>query len=228
MTAGAGTRMAKVPIGRLLAAALVVFAACTVQAADRKLPPVDEAWKDPTLVAFRKNLLAAVKRRDVKYVVARAARNIRLSFGGYAGRKTLREWLRLEGMRETYWPEWEGVFSLGGVFTDKDSFCIPYVACVDVPGCPDCDPYDIVYVLAENAKAYADMNTESPVVATLSYDVLTMDHGKDVIEGWMAVELPGGGVGYVTGPEFRSPIDYRALLRKRKGEWQVDIFIAGD
>jgi hypothetical protein len=223
-----GTGIAKPLLWRSLAATLIVVSAWAVQAAERKLLPVDEAWKDPTLVDFRKKLLAAIQRRDAKYVVARAARNIQLSFGGYAGRKTLREWLRFEGIRETYWPEWERVFSLGGVFTDEDSFCIPYVACVDVPGCPDCDPYDIVYVLGENAKAHADMNTESPVVATLSHDVLTMDHSKDVVEGWMAVALPGGGVGYVTGPEFRSPIDYRALLRKRKGEWQIDIFIAGD
>jgi len=228
MMAGAGTRMAKPSIGRLLAAALVVFAACTAQAAERKLPPVDEAWKDPTLVTFRKNLLAAVKRRDLKYVVSRSARNIRLSFGGYSGRKTFREWLRLEGMRETYWRELEGVFSLGGVFNGKDTFCIPYVACIDVPGCPDCDPYEIVYVLSDNAKAYAAMDTKSPVVATLSYDVLNMDYSKEVIEGWMSVELPRGGVGYVTGPEFRSPLDYRALLRKRKGTWEIDIFIAGD
>jgi hypothetical protein len=226
--AGGRTGIAGPLLRRSLAAALIVVSACAVQAAERKLQPVDEAWKDPTLVAFRKDLLAAVKRRDVRYVVARAARKIQLSFGGYAGRKTFREWLTLEGMRETYWSELERVFSLGGVFTEKDSFCIPYVACVDVPGCPDCDPYDIVYVLAENAKAYAEMNTESPVVAKLSYDVLKMDHSKDVIEGWIAVELPGGGVGYVTGPEFRSPLDYRALLRKRKGEWQIDIFIAGD
>ncbi len=228
MMAGAGTRIAKPLIWRSLAAGLIVLFACTGQAAERRLPPVDEAWKDPALETFRKKLLAAVKRRDIKYVVARAARNIRLSFGGYAGRKTFREWLTLEGMREEYWRELEGVFSLGGVFTGKDTFCIPYVACIDVPGCPDCDPYEIVYVLGDNAKAYAAMNTKSRVVATLSYHVLNMDYSKEVIEGWMAVELPRGGVGYVTGPEFRSPLDYRALLRKRKGQWQIDVFVAGD
>jgi hypothetical protein len=228
MIAGAAMKIARPRLRRLAVIALAMVSCFAAQAAELKHEPVDEAWKDPTLVAFRKDLLAAVKRHDVKYVVARAARNIKLSFGGYAGRKTLREWLRLEGMRETYWRELEGVFSLGGVFTGKDTFCIPYVACIDVPGCPDCDPYETVYVLSKDAKAYAAMNTKSPVVARLSYDVLQMDYSKDVIEGWMAVGLPGGGVGYVTGPDFRTAVDYRALLRKRKGVWQIDVFVAGD
>ena len=55
-----------------------------------------------------------------------------------------------------------------------------------------------------------------------------MDYSRDVDEGWLAVELADGRVGYATGPDFRMAVDHRALLRKRKGVWQIDVFVAGD
>ncbi len=228
MTWQTRTRPSKSPHWLPIAAVLILCPGFVVLATDLKLPPVDEAWKDPSLVAFRKGMLAAVKRRDVRYVVARAAGDIKLSFGGYAGRKTFRAWLTEEDMRDVYWHELEAVFSLGGVFTDKDTFCTPYVACVDVPGCPDCDPYEMVFVLSDDAAIHAAMSTAAPVIARLSYDVLRMDYSRDVDEGWLAVELPDGRVGYATGPDFRMAVDHRALLRKRKGVWQIDVFVAGD
>ncbi len=228
MTWNTATNAPIPPLRLPIAIVLVLCSSLAVQAAELKLPPVDEAWKDPSLVSFRKGMLAAVKRRDVKYVVARAARSIKLSFGGYAGRKTFREWLTQEDMRDVYWQELEAVFSLGGVFTGKDTFCTPYVACVDIPGCPDCDPYDMVFVVSDDAAVHAAMSTASPILARLSYAVLRMDYSRDVDEGWLAVELPDGRVGYATGPEFRMAVDHRALLRKRKGVWQIDVFVAGD
>ena len=228
MTWNTATNAPIPPLRLPIAIVLVLCSSLAVNAAELKLPPVDEAWKDPSLVSFRKGMLAAVKRRDVKYVVARAARSIKLSFGGYAGRKTFREWLTQEDMRDVYWQELEAVFSLGGVFTGKDTFCTPYVACVDIPGCPDCDPYDMVFVVSDDAAVHAAMSTASPVMARLSYAVLRMDYSRDVDEGWLAVELPDGRVGYATGPEFRMAVDHRALLRKRKGVWQIDVFVAGD
>jgi hypothetical protein len=228
MSANTWTRVAGRLLWRAAAIALVLCSSLAIQAAELKLPPVDEAWKDPSLVTFRKGMLAAVKRRDVKYVIARAARDIKLSFGGYAGRKTFREWLTVEDLRDVYWQELEAVFSLGGVFTGKDTFCTPYVACVDVPGCPDCDPYEMVFVVSNDATVYTAMTTASPVMAHLSYNVLRMDFHRDVDEGWLAVELPDGRVGYATGPDFRMAVDHRALLRKRKGVWQIAVFVAGD
>ena len=54
--------------------------------------------------------------------------------------------------------------------------------------------------------------------------VRTLGHGHP----WQRIALPGGGTGYVTAPEFRSPIDYRARFEKRDGRWRMIVFIAGD
>ncbi len=213
-------------VGRLVAA-LAVLWACGAVAAGLKLAPVDEADRDPTLVKFRTALLAAVERRDVKYVVARADPKIRLSFGDDIGRKTFSRWLKgkEEWQGEAYWRELEMVLKLGGVFTAEGEFCTPYVSCMDVPGCPDCDPFETVFAVNEASRVYAHPDANAPILAELAYAVLTIaeDHYP-----WYKVRLSDGVTGFVTGPDFRSPVDYRAGLSKKSGRWRIRSFIAGD
>ena len=208
-------------------AALAVLWALGVQGAELKLLPVDEADRDPTLVKFRTALLAAVERRDVKYVVARADPKVRLSFGDDMGRKTFSRWLKgeEEWQGEAYWRELEMVLKLGGVFTAEGEFCTPYLSCMDVPGCPDCDPFEMVFAVSEASRVYAQPHPNATIVAELSYNVLKIaeDHYP-----WYKVWLPDGSDGFATGPDFRSPVDYRAGLSKKSGRWRIRSFIAGD
>ena len=72
----------------LLALVVVVFVSAPPSiAAEFKVPPVDEAVKDASLVAFRDKLLDAIARRDIDYVVKQAAPDIKLSFGGNHGQE---------------------------------------------------------------------------------------------------------------------------------------------
>ena len=162
-------------------------------------------------------------------MVGRAAPDIKLSFGDSYGRETFRAWLT-EGQgdnldADSYRMELERALSLGGVFLDKGNFCTPYVACREVPGCADCDPFDTLFVVSDAAKAYAAADKGSNVVAELSYDVLPILESSAT---WYKVSLPGGNEGYVSGPDFRMSVDYRGFFAKRDGIWQLDIFIAGD
>ncbi len=193
------------------------------------MPPVDEAAQDPGFLTFRDALVEAVVRRDTAFVVGHASPDIKLSFGESYGRDTFREWLDDAAEGETYWKELETVLSLGGVFTERGAYCTPYVFCLDVPGCPDCDPFETLFVVSEQAEAYAEPDTSSEVVATLSYDVLSIaEHPNPWYSPWYKVTLPGGGSGYVAGPSFRMSVDYRAIFEKHDGEWRMTIFIVGD
>ena len=216
-------------IAAILAAAFTLLTGAGVRAEGLKFYPVDEAAKDPSLTAFRDSLLDAVSRRDVDFVVARTDPDIKLSFGDSYGREKLREWLT-EGRSadldaEAMWEELKTVLSLGGVFTKHGEYCTPYVFCLDVPGCPNCDPFETLFVVSEKAEAYAEPDGSAEVVATLSYDVLPI---QENLYPWFKVTLPGGGSGYVTGPSFRMAVDYRAFFEKRDGAWLMTIFIAGD
>jgi len=205
----------------------LLFLAAPVPAEELKLYPVDEAAEDPAFLAFRADLQAAIRRRDLEAVVAVASDDIKLSFGGSYGRRTFRDWLVEDGMDPgiSYWQELERAVSLGGLFEGPESFCTPYVFCLEIPGCDTCDPYETLIAVSARAPVYGAPDRDAEVVVYLSYSVVhILDHGHP----WQRIALPGGGAGYVTAPEFRSPIDYRARFEKRAGRWQMTLFIAGD
>lgn len=213
--------------GPALGAAMLAVPAMSQE---MRLKPVDEAARDPSFAKFRSALLDAVRRRDVDAVVAQADQQIRLSFGDDGGEATFRDLLTgSEAWQgEAYWAELQRVLELGGVFLDARSFCTPYVACVDVPGCPDCDPYETMFTVGGDAVARTAPDPLAPVAARLSYDVLRIDMDADHGGEWTPVILPDGRRGYVSGPDFRMAIDYRALFEKRDGKWRMTVFIAGD
>lgn len=214
-------------VGPVLGAALL---AAPVLAEEMKLKPVDQAGRDPAFAKFRTAMLDAVRRRDVDQVVAQADPEIKLSFGGDYGRETFRDLLTgtAEWQGEPYWAELQRVLELGGVFMDTNSFCTPYVACLDVPGCPDCDPYETIFTLSGDAVARTAPAADAPVAARLSYDVLRLDTETEHEGEWIPVFLPDGSRAYVSGPDFRMSIDYRALFEKVDGKWRMTVFIAGD
>lgn len=212
-----------------LIAAILLLLAGPVPAAELKMHPVDEAAQDPEFLAFRNALLDAVVRGDIDEVVSRAAPDIKLSFGGSYGRETFRAWLtESQGDdldADSYRMELERALRLGGVFLDNRNFCTPYVACREVPGCAECNPFETLFVVSDAAKAYAAADEGANVVAELSYDVLPILEASPT---WYKVRLPGGGEGYVIGPDFRMSIDYRGFFAKRDDVWQLDMFLAGD
>src|SRR3954468_23658186 len=77
-----------------------------------KLEPVDDATREPSLVKFRADLLAAVRKHDVSAVMATVDPKIRTSFGSGGGAKEFRRLLEQPNSR--IWPELERILTLGG------------------------------------------------------------------------------------------------------------------
>ena len=194
-----------------------------------KLLPVDQAERDPAFQAFRDALLEAVRQRDLASVVAAADPEIKLSFGGSYGRETFRDWLIADddGGGGSYWAELEQALALGGVFDGADHFCTPYTSCYEPEACPGCDPFETLIAVSDRAPVYDTPIAEGEPVAYLSYDVVTLVDHHDHYP-WFKVQLPDSGTGFVTGPQVRSPVGYRAYFERRDGAWQMTIFIAGD
>jgi hypothetical protein len=217
----------------LLVAAVVIFGlAGMVPAAAKslRLLPVDEASRNPEFAAYHTALLEAVRRRDTDFVVAQADQKIRLSFGGDQGRKSFRQSLtgEEEWQGEVYWRELQTVLELGGVFMEDGAFCTPYLSCIEVPGCPECDPFETVFVTRKDAVARTEPDPEAPVAAKLSWDVLQMDYDVMGAEGWYAVKLPSGRTVFLSNRDSRMSVDYRARFEKTTEGWRMTVFIAGD
>ncbi|MHA1538159.1 MAG: hypothetical protein ACTSUD_11440, partial [Alphaproteobacteria bacterium] len=145
--------------------------------------PFDEGAGDRSFASFRKKLIAALERRDMKFVVARAAPGIRLGFGGQDGRKWFRRYLvgsralygkRIKAGAAEYrgWLRW--VLMNGGGFAGPGkSFYAPYQNAYEVR-VPDCrkkpvpktrvcqlDPFSRAYILGRGISLYARPSAQS-------------------------------------------------------------------
>lgn len=185
-----------------------------------KLMPVDEATSDPSLVAYRNELLAAVRSRNADAVIALADPKIRTSFGGAGG---------AEGLRRTLepgvWEDLEQILTHGGKFVgegDGRSFWAPYV----YSAWPDRhDAFEFLAVIGENVALRESADTNSRVIATLSHDIVERQEKKN---DWQQVKTSDGRTGWVEAHSVRSPVGYRAGFMKSGGKWRMNALVAGD
>ncbi len=181
---------------------------------------VDEASADPTLVAYRDELLAAVRRRDADAVVALAHPDIRTSFGGGAGAEDLRRTLAQPGM----WNDLEQLLTLGGTFLDgsnRKTFWAPYV----YSAWPEShDAFTFVAVIADEVPLLDAPRGKA--VAMLSRHIV--QRVAEASGEWTQIKTHDGRIGFVETKFIRSPVGYRAGFNKEGGRWRMTGLVAGD
>ena len=198
----------------------------------RKLIPVDESGKDPSFQAFRQRALAALRNRDRAFLLSIIAPDIKFSFGGEEGAKAFRQRWNLDGPGSKIWSTLTTILELGGTFTSPDQFWAPYLH-TKFPN--DLDAYTSGVILSQSAPVRARPAQDSPVLETLSYDIVKMDYSgsvpeKDPADGyaWLKVQTPSGKPGFVAGRDIRSPLDHRACFERRAGGWILTVLVSGD
>lgn len=186
-----------------------------------KLMPVDDAPQDAALVAYRNQLLEAVRRNDAAGVVALVDPKIRTSFGDGGGAAEFRKAIS----REEVMADLEFVLSHGGRFQgegDSRSFWAPYV----YGAWPEeHDAFQSLAVIDGNVPLRESKDPSSPVVATLAYDIVTLVMSEGELR---QVKTGDGKIGWVDARHVRSPIGYRAGFNKVQGQWKMNAFVAGD
>ena len=200
-------------------------------------PPFDEAGQVPDFAAFRDELLAAVRARDIDAIVAAAADDIQLSYGGdAAGPEAFRSWLEGGGYDEVgnYWAKLERVLSEGGRF-EGPMFIAPWSYWLEPLS--DEDFYTTAVVAGENVRLRAGPSTADQVIRALSWEVVRQAPYQDsrpIMEAdatgreWVLVQTLEGEEGWIALEFLRFPIEYRAGFELRDGDWRMIFFIAGD
>ena len=185
-----------------------------------KLAFVDEAAKDPTFLAYRDGLLAAVRARDAKKVLALSDPNVRTSFGGGGGRADLEQ-----ALQEEVWGELEQILSLGGTFRDG-MFWAPYV----YSAWPEShDAFESLAVVGDDVPLREAAGASAPEIATLSRDIVKRASAPgEAGIGWTKVTTADGKTGFVESKSVRSPVDYRAGFMKTGDRWHMSALVAGD
>lgn len=205
-----------------------------ILAQERLVKPVDEAENNPSFLAFRTKLIQAVQKRDVKFILSIVDKDIKNGFGGADGIAEFKKQWKIYNRNSELWKELLTVLTHGGTFDkeNKNSFYAPYLF-TTFP--EDLDAFEYQAIFGNNVNLRSKPDANSPIVASLSYNVVKVDYensvkvakNKDELS-WLKIETLGGKKGYVK-PEFvRSSIDYRAGFDKIRGKWIMTFFLAGD
>ncbi len=199
------------------------------------LPPVDEASRDSSLLRFRADLLRALHQRDTAFIVTIVAQNVANGFGGDAGVKDFRYFWFGGGERNRKMEQLTEALNLGGALLDDSTYAVPYYA-YGRRFPPGLNAHGHALVLGERVPVRQSPGSQRPVVASLTYGVVSLPKGwtgqadqdgsSDVV--WLQVGLGDGRVGYVAERYLRSPLGLRVTFRKRNGHWVLASWAEGD
>ena len=211
-------------MGPLLALLLVAAPDTAAPPQVRRMPPVDTCAADPSFVAFRNDLLAAIERRDAAFILSVTAEDIEYTFGGEPGREAFaHDWELSRPATSPIWHELGEVLRLGCVHDEEQGNWAPSIFMSDELD----DPFGTSLVIHPGAEMHAAADAASPVLARLDWDLVDVVewNGQDP---WQRVRTVDGREGFVRSVDLRSPADYRAGFRRIGGGWRMTTFITGD
>lgn len=209
--------------GAITALALLAAALPSSAGAER-LPPRDECAGLPGFAAFRARLDDAIRRRDVEALLALTDPDIRLDFGGGAGREQMRaDWRLGEGSQSPIWGELGTMLRLGCA-GNADGAAMPHM----FNRFPErYDPFASALTIGTRIALRAGQSFDARVLARLDWETLALT-GTDPEAEWQPVRLDDGRAGFVHRDLLRRPIDYRLIFDRVNGEWRIGALIAGD
>lgn len=220
----------RLSILRWCLAALLSLAPVAASGQERKLEPVDEAATDASWVSFRNRLLAAVEKRDRKFVLGILAPNVRASLDGSRGPAAFRKQWDIDAEDSALWRELRSALFLGSAYLKREKgqkgaaeLCAPYLL-GRWPG--EFDPHDYGLIISRDVLVKAGPSNETATVQTLAYDIVWVndwevaDKSPATKQSWVKLKLKGGD-GYVPEEQIRSPIEHSACFVKTPGGWRM-------
>ncbi len=205
----------------------------------QSFPPVDEADRDPSLAAFRADLLARIEARDTEAVVAAACPDIYLSHGSAGGPEefrtnltvppeTLAEEFRDEAdeLRESFWTALQTTLSQPGYFDDQGEFWMPTHWRIALPA--TLDPFTAYFVTGADVSLRQTPTRGGAILGLISHEVVIVpDFQSDEI--YQKIRLTDGTPGFMHGDFLTPMVGYRAaLVKSDAGDWQICTFVTGD
>jgi hypothetical protein len=221
-------------------ALVLLFSPLPCAAQNIRLYPVDESHKDRSFKNFRDRLLAALRRRDKKFLLSILHPEILNSLGGERGVKEFVEKWKLNSSQSKVWSEFYKILLLGGTFDDvkgEKEFSAPYVSSrwdrIQPKLGGEFAEVSYEAIIGSSVRVYSRPDLVAPVLTRLSYDVVEVDYPGSIQSSdfefiWVKIKLPKGRSGYVRADEIRSPSATSAHFKKFKGKWLLYIFSGGE
>jgi hypothetical protein len=220
--------MTRVATGCLLA--MLALLPASLAAQEERLPPVDEAAKDGTWTSFRAQLLVAVEKRDLQFVLGVIDRDVRNGSDAPRGIEEFRTQWHLDDNDTPFWRELAAALALGSAWLARDDqpreLCAPYL----LGKWPrHMDPLANGLVTARGAPVRAGPSAKSQVLATLTHVLVRVtdwevdDRDASSKQKWVQVHFRGRE-GYLAEEHMRSPIEHAACFAKTDLGWRLTVF----
>jgi len=184
--------------------------------------PRDTCRELPGAEDFRETLAEAVMARDADALVELAAEDVKLDFGGGAGRAELKK--RLTSRDRMLWEELDALLKLGCAANQQGGLTIPWYFEQHID---KVDATSGMLVTGEAVPLLASPDAKGKPVATISWDVVSLTALKPD-DPFQHVATTEGVKGYIETDKLRSLLDYRLLATRRNGKWSVVSLVAGD
>lgn len=185
--------------------------------------PRDECVGLPGAAAFRQKLAQAVEARDADALIALAAPDVKLDFGGGAGSAELRA--RLAGEGRDLWAELDALLAMGCAADGEAMMTMPWYFAQEIDAV---DPMMGMIVTGENVPLRLEPDAASDMLEPISWDVVELVDGLQPGARFQHVATTEDKRGYIATDRLRSLIDYRLLASSRNDEWSITSFVAGD
>lgn len=202
--------------------------------ADYKLPPVDEGGKDPTWVAFRTSLLAALQRGDVNALINAVDRNIVNGLEAPRGVAEFRKLWEIDARNSRLMRELSTALNLGSAWHLQDKktrvLCAPYVP-IKWP-LDEIDPYESGAIVVKEALIKGRPSHAAETLGALSFDIVPVrdwdvaDAESQLKQRWVKINHRGRE-GYVPEEHIRSAIEHRACFAKNGNTWRMVEYVVG-
>ena len=190
--------------------------------------PRDECGKLEGAEPFLAMLRGAVEARDPQALGTLVADDVKLDFGGGAGREELLA--RLETAEGLSWDTMASMLALGCSANAQGGLTIPWYFDQEMA----VDPYAGMIVTGENIPMRETASEDAPVIDRLSWEAVEVIFETDNrVEGWRHVRLPATETqaerdGWIEVRNLRAVLDYRLIASSRNGRWRITALIAGD
>lgn len=171
---------------------------------------------------FRDRLASAVKARDADALVALAADDVELDFGGGGGTAQLRA--LLDEPSGGLWRELADLMELGCAANEQGGITLPWFFEQDLGLA---DPASAMLVTGEDVPVRQRGDLASPASRTLSWDlvdIVSLDPEKPLQQVTLADQTEG----FIPTDKLRSLLGYRLIASSRNGKWSITSLIAGD
>lgn len=196
-------------------------------AQERRLEPIDEAAKDASWSRFKKRLLAAIDKRDRKFILGMLDKNVRTGLEGGRGAAEFSKLWELDSEASRLWQELRTAVALPAAYhrpeKGRTELCTPYVA---VRWPQDMDAFKGGAIIANDVLVKSAPTADSDTVATLSYNMVEVgdwevdDRDAASKQKWVRIWLKSG-MGFVPEEQIRSPVEHAACFVKGETTWRL-------